>query len=1067
MNKFLNQLFFSASMKYPNYQAAEIEKEILDFWHNKKIVEKLRERNKKGKKFYFLQGPPYTSGAIHLGHAWNMALKDIVLRYKRMNGLKVWDRMGYDMHGLPTSQKTMAKLGLKNKDDIEKFGLGKFTKECAKFCIEKMQQMDKDFIRLGATLDFTDSYQPIQQKFMESEWWLIKQAYEKGRLYQGLRTMHWDFATQTGVAKHELEYKSIKDISIYVKFRSADDPNKFFLVWTTTPWTIPLNLAIMTNPKMDYLEIKVCEETWVVAEELLDSVIEKAKLTKNDYTIIKKVKGKKLEGLRYEHPLGIKKHLPEELQDNPKLFTILTSDQHVDASAGTGLVHCAPGCGPEDYEVGHKNGIPPFNCVNEEGKFEDFGPFTDLRAKLDDVEFIKAIHSAGALVAKEKYVHDYPHGERSDQPVIFRTTKQWFFKVEDLKDKMLAANKKIDWNPASAKNAFNSWLENLRDNSITKQRYWGTPVPIWQYTDKNGKEEHIVIGSVAELEKLSGQKVTDMHIPKIDEITIKKGKKIFKRIPDVLNVWIDAGTTSWNCLNYPQEKASFKEMFPADFICEGKDQIRGWFNLLMVSSFLALGKPSFKSVYMNGFVTDVDGVKMSKSLGNIISPYELIDKHSADVLRYYLCQNNAGQDLNFSWDEAQVKARNITIFWNVHKLLINLVKDNNISVKELIDKKEINKLNKIERPEEKYILSRLNSTIKTVTELMESYKLDEIITPIEDLMLELSRTYIQIIRDKSVLGSDDEKKLCVQTIAKVLVENLKMFQLVCPFVSEAIYQNLKEVFMFEEESITHCLWPKFNQKIINSRLEENFVHLSSVIQASLAAREKARIGLRWPVKEIVIITKDKKVSVAIEKLKDILKKQVNVKEVLILESLPGVKEKVKANYSKLGPVFGKDTPKIIASLNESGSEKILTQIEKEGSFNLKIEGKKIEIKIEMFDVEREVPEMFKEAEFKGGKAYLNTDRNEELENEGFAREVMRKIQSLRKDAGLEKTDSIILHVQCSKEMVDRLNNYKKEISEKVGAQKMIINFVNAAKKHQQKADFKIRSEKFVVNFDKL
>ncbi|MAG73589.1 isoleucine--tRNA ligase, partial [archaeon] len=478
-------------MKFPSYNHAELEEQILTFWRNKKIVEKLRERDSGNQKFYFLQGPPYTSGKVHLGTAWNMAMKDLVLRYKRMHGLDVWDRMGYDMHGLPTETKVMKKFELKDKEDILDFGLAKFMEECEKFCKEMMATMNDDFMKLGATLDFTDPYQPITQQFMEAEWWLIKKVYSKGRLYEGLRTMHWDAATQSSVAKHELEYKNIKDTSIFVKFKV--DEKKYIIIWTTTPWTIPLNLAVMVNPELDYVDVLVGEETWIVAKSLVESIMEKAKV--DDFTVVKEFKGTELEGIKYEHPLGIKEFLPQELQDNPKLFSILLTKEYCDDSAGTGLVHCAPGCGPEDYEVGHENGIPPFNCVNEAGLFENFGQFSGWKAKSDDVKFIQSINDTDALVAKESYRHDYPHGERSHEPVIFRTTKQWFFKVEDLKNEMIAANNDIKWVPHAAYNAFNSWLENLRDNSITKQRYWGTPVPIWQAKDGSV----IVVESVAEL----------------------------------------------------------------------------------------------------------------------------------------------------------------------------------------------------------------------------------------------------------------------------------------------------------------------------------------------------------------------------------------------------------------------------------------------------------------------------------------------------------------------------------------------------------------------------------------
>jgi isoleucyl-tRNA synthetase len=1058
-------------MQFPEYKPKEFELAILDYWTKNNTLQQLKEKTKTGPKFYFLQGPPYTSGRVHLGTAWNMALKDIILRYKRAQGFNVWDRMGYDMHGLPTEQKVMAKLGLKNKHDIEQYGLKKFTDECEKFCIDMMHTMNKEFIRLGATLDFSDPYQPISKQFMEAEWWLIKKAYEKGRLYQGLRTMHWDAATQTAVAKHELEYKSISDTSIYIKFPHAKKKNTFFIIWTTTPWTIPLNLAIMVNPKLTYCEVEIQEnnnlkspannkETWIIAKDLVHSVMNKARIDK--FKIKKEYDGKELDNQPYHHPLEIKPHLPKDLQKNPRLFTILLSEEYVDASAGTGLVHCAPGCGPEDYEVGHLYHIPPFNCVNEAGAFENFGPFTGLKAKVDDKQFIKLIDDSNSLLAKEPYVHDYPHGERSHQPVIFRTTKQWFFKVEDLKEKMLKANQKIHWQPQAGKNAFTSWLENLRDNSITKQRYWGTAVPIWTSTNQK-EEDHIIIGSVEELEKLSGTTVTNMHIPAIDEIIITKDGKTYKRVPDVLDVWIDAGTVSWNCLDYPHKKELFKELFPADFILEGKDQIRGWFNLLMVASFLALDKPAFKNVYMHGFLNDVSGVKMSKSLGNIISPDELIEKHSADVLRYYMSQTSAGEDINFSWDECKIKDRNVQVLWNIHKFLITLAKDN------LINPLKIDQsiMHNIMDLEEQYITSKLHSTIKHVTSLLEQYKIDEIIAPLEELYLELSRTYIQMIRDKSSIGDEEDKLLCVYTIYYVLSEFLKMFQIVAPFVSEAIYLNLKSAFNIPEQSITHFSWPKPNEKFIKQDLEQHMSSAFNIIQAGLAAREKAKLGLRWPIKEVLICTKKPEVKNAANNLQSIIKSQLNTKNVTIIEKLPGIKYKVKPEYSKIGPKYGDLSPQIITRLTIDSPETILAHIENEKAHKFTIDNREIAITAEMISTERTIPEKYKESEVKNALVYINTERTPELEAEGFAREIMRNTQQLRKTSGLQKRDNINLVIKTSAAMKPQLDKFKDDIADKVGASKIEITSTVPIKKYSANQEFTVKTETFSIYFDKV
>ncbi len=1036
-------------MLYPNYNFKELELQILNYWKKKKIVEKKRKKNKNGQKFYFLEGPPYTSGHIHLGHAWNMALKDMLLRYKRMRGFKVWDRMGYDMHGLPTEQKVMAKLNLKDKQDIITFGLKKFQKECKNFCVDMMKKMNEDFIRLGATLDFSDPYQPITKEFMQAEWWLIKQAFNKGRLYQGLRTMHWDAATQSSVAKHELEYKTITDTSIYMKFPHKTRANTYFLIWTTTPWTIPLNLAIMVNPDLKYVEVQANAQIWILAKDLVEKVMGKAGI--DNYKIIKEYVGSVLEGEPYFHPLHIEHYLPTALAENKKVFTVLLSAEHVTASDGTGLVHCAPGCGPEDYEVGHFYHIPPFNCVNEAGLFDNFGPFSGWRAKLDDKKFIEAIDASGHLLFKEAYVHEYPHGERSHAPVIFRTTKQWFFKVEDLKEKMLRANEDIYWHPQGGKNAFTSWLENLRDNSITKQRYWGTAVPIWQA----GENDYIVVGSLQELETLSGKKIKEMHIPDIDKIIIKKQGKVYTRVPDVLDVWIDAGTASWNCLDYPGDKQLFEKLFPADFILEGKDQIRGWFNLLMVASFLAFDQLSFKNVYMHGFVTDVSGVKMSKSLGNIISPYEVIDKHGADVLRYYTCQTCAGEDINFSWEECVQKQRNLTILWNLHKLLITLAKENNLNPYKM-PKRATRKLGL----EERYIISKLHTTVKEVTALLESYKLDEVIAPLEQLYLTLSRTYIQIVREKSSVGDDKEKEKVIYTLGYVLLETLKMVAIIAPFISEAMYLNLKEEFKLKEWSISHFEWPMCDMAKIDAQLETHLEAAQEMIQAALHAREKAKLGLRWPVQEVLVISATPEVAELIVGLKSILLSQINAKDIRVVDTIAGISIQVKPIHSVLGPAFGNLTPQIIAQIGLMDGKIIANALQRDGFVMVRMNDQDVKVTKEMLTVERIVPAPFIESVFNAGSVYVNTVRSIDLEAEGYAREVMRNVQQLRKDSGLQKWDKIELVLRTSATIKPLLEKWSADLAQKVGAQNIEIVTQEPAQTFEHSNEFTVKNEKF-------
>ena len=618
---------------------------------------------------------------------------------------------------------------------------------------------------------------------------------------------------------------------------------------------------------------------------------------------------------------------------------------------------------------------------------------------------------------------------------------------------MLAANENITWNPKAAKNAYRSWLENLRDNSITKQRYWGTAVPIWSCED-----EHIVVGSVKELEELSGQKVTSMHIPEIDKITITKDGKTFKRMPDVLDVWIDAGTASWNCLRYPEVKEDFEEMFPADFILEGKDQIRGWFNLLMIASMLAFEKPSFKNVVMHGFINDNSGEKMSKSLGNIIAPFELIKKHGADTLRFYTCQTSAGMDLNFSWEEAAHKSRGISILWNVHKLLINLCREQGIKPFEL----DATKMHEAMDVEERYIVSKVHSTIKKVGDLMDDYRLDEIIAPLEDLFLEISRTYIQMVRDKSATGSKVEKEVVAYTLATTVLELLKMFQLVVPFASEAMYQNFKEEFGFKEESISHFTWPEVNENFINAEIESEMKIVEQIITSGAHAREKAKLGLRWPIKELLVVSNNGSVKKSVENLKEIIKGQLNTKEVRIIEKMEGLKVTIKPNHGAIGKEHGKLSPSIMKHLS-SNEEKVVLALEN-GSYKFEVESQEIEITQEMLHISRESPQGFTSSEFKEGDVYVNTERTKALEAEGYAREVSRQVQQKRKDAGLEKIDQITLCVDTSDEMKKMLNAHVDDIVEKVGA--TTLNF-GVGSEGMEESDFKVKGHDFKIWFKRI
>jgi isoleucyl-tRNA synthetase len=627
---------------------------------------------------------------------------------------------------------------------------------------------------------------------------------------------------------------------------------------------------------------------------------------------------------------------------------------------------------------------------------------------------------------------------------------------------MIKSNESVVWVPKFATKAFDSWVGALKDNSVSRQRFWGAPVPIWECEKCKGT---VVVASREDLKKLKANKIPeDLHRPWIDEVTLPcKCSGTMKRVPDVIDVWIDSGTASWNCLEYPVTSEYFDKYFPADFILEATEQIRLWFSMLTICSMIAFGKNCYENVFCHGMILDYQGMKMSKSLGNIISPYEVIDKYGADILRYYMCQTSAGENINFNWEDIKQKQRNLIVLWNVHKFLIDICNENKINPNEIKEKD----VKKEFSTEEKYILSKMNSTIKKVTEMLDSYKLDETIGSIEELFLALSRTYMQMVRDKSSIGSKEEKSVVVYTIYNVLLESLKMFSVIAPFVTEKIYLDFKEAFGIKEASIHSFKWPEFEDKMINAQLEEDMAVFSDLVQAVSFAREKSVLGLRWPVKEIIVVTKDAKTAKSVKNVSELIKIQSNVKDVMIKEKIEGIKEKVKPNYEQIKPDFAELTPKIIAKFVTDSPQTILNHIQKEGSYNFNVDGRKVSVLPKHIVIERDVPGHLVEAEFKGSFVYLNKERNDELEAEGYAREIMRRIQVKRKEAGLQKSDRITLFVKVDEELKGMISKFEDQMKEKVGAEKLVVSELDPSKTHSFVSKEKVKGKEFELHFDKI
>ncbi|MBI4448544.1 class I tRNA ligase family protein, partial [Candidatus Woesearchaeota archaeon] len=654
------------------------------------------------------------------------------------------------------------------------------------------------------------------------------------------------------------------------------------------------------------------------------------------------------------------------------------------------------------------------------------------------------------------------HCWRCHNPVIFRTTVQWFFRIEDLKPKMIEYNEKIVWAGDAGKSAFDSWLRNLRDNSITKQRFWGTPLPVWKCQHCNAYD---VIGSRAELETKANVKLSDLHKPWIDEVTIPcacGGQRT--RIPDIMDVWLDAGTNSWTCLDFPQRDDLFNKMFPADFICEGKDQIRGWFYVMMICGVLGFGKPSFKRVYMHGYVNDALGRKMSKSLGNYIVPEEVIGSFGADTFRYYFIGSAPpGVDCSYNQEDVKPKFRSLGVLWNLHKYLIELAVTHGYCATDLealkLDPKKLG-------VEERYILSKCHSSIQHLTELYDTYLLNQTPGVVEELFLELSRTYIQLVREKLATGEDDEKKESAAVIYHVLRNVLAMFAPTAPFITEAMYQDLKKVFSLNEESIHLQSWPTAEKRFIDAELEGTMSIAGSVMTSILAAREKALLTVRWPIREVTVVTRNDDVTAAIEGLSELIKTQTNIKELFVRSSMEGVVTSCRIDPGKLGGDFGPLTPKILLAFGNEDPKKVLAGIEADAQYTLKIDSQQVKLTTKHIITDRTVPPNLVEVEVKGGFIYLDKTRTPELNAEGYSRELMRRIQAFRKTQGLEKRDRVKLHVKVSASLLTLFGQYEDAIAEKCGASDITLASTDPTTTYAWQATENIKDETFGVWMEK-
>ena len=1018
------------------YDPKKIESSIMALWDEIDAYSKVREQRRGGKKFFFVDGPPYTTGKVHLGTAWNKVIKDSILRFKSMQGYHVRDRAGWDMHGLPIEVKVEGMLGFKSKKDIESYGVDKFVSKCEEFALSHKDEMTHQFESLGVWLNWKDPYMTLRDEYIESAWWTLKRAYERDLLERGFRVVNWCPRCETAIADSEVDYADRVDPSIFVKLPISGADNEFIVIWTTTPWTIPSNIAVAVHPSFEYARVRAVKEgvseVLIVASELVESVLRAGRYT--DYEILSTMLGEELEGTVYEHPLRDKVPKQNEFLHQVYLADFVTAES-------TGCVHIAPGHGMDDFLLGVEHDLPIFCPVDSAGVYTDeAGEYAGLNVQGEANDLvISDLEERGLLLARGEITHRYGHCWRCETPIIYRATEQWFLRVSRLRDEMLEEITRVWWYPEWAGTArFRDWVSSVRDWCISRQRYWGIPLPIWVCEHCGAIE---VIGRVDELKSRSGvSDLKDLHRPYVDEIELPCDcGSVKRRVRDVFDVWFDSAVSSWATLGFPRERKEFEEWWPADFITEGHDQTRGWFYSQLGASMIAFGRAPYKSVLMHGFTLDETGKKMSKRLGNVVEPEEVVKRFGAETLRYYVLSSSAPwDDLKFGWEGLANTHRIFNILWNVYRFpLPYMVLDGFDPTKTTYDS-----IKDALYPEDKWILSRIQSLAQIVEREMERYELHRATRAISEFILDdLSRWYIQLIRPRVWIEAESPAKLAAYYVLhRVLFDLSKIIAPFAPFISETIYQNIvRETDPSAPLSVHMCDWPS-DTSLQRPELEEEMEIVRDIVEAASNARQKAKRKLRWPVRRIIIKPDNQRVINAVKNLRRVLLEQCNSKDVIVLDlgetwSELGVKAIPK--LAVLGPVFKEEAGRVKEAIERASSIAVKHSIETQGRFE--IPELNVTVLPEMVEFKEVIPENVTVSEFSGGLVYVDSTLTRNIEAEGYAREIIRRLQDMRKDLNLRVDDEIRAVVKIEDDRItDLVFEWEETIAYEVRARILVI-----------------------------
>ncbi len=995
----------------PDINLSKQEEQILSFWDQEKIFSRTLDPNKKTYSFY--DGPPFATGLPHYGHLLAGVLKDVVPRYWTMKGYNVPRRFGWDCHGLPVEYEINKAHKIESRKDVLNMGVAQYNSLCRGIVKRYSEEWKTTVRRVGRWVDMENPYFTMDVSFMQSVWWVFQEMHKKGLIYEGYKVVPYSVGISTPLSNFEanLNYKMVQDPAITVTFPIKEKPNTFMMAWTTTPWTLPSNLGLAVGLDIDYVTVKEKStgRHLILAEALLGASFKKPD---EEVEIIQKQKGQELLGLPYEPLFPFFASKASE-----GAFRVISSD-HVTTESGTGIVHMAPAFGEEDYFACQKAGIPMVNPVDDDGMFTaEVPPYQGKRVKDADKEIIADLKKSGRLFKQDTLQHSYPFCYRSDTPLIYRAVSSWFVAVEKIKDNLVKNNKTTAWVPDHLRDGrFGNWLENARDWAISRNRFWGTPIPIW----RNKEGEIIVIGSKAELEKLSGREIHDLHIDVVDEITIPSptGKSPLKRIEGVFDCWFESGSMPYAQWGYPESnKEEFKKAFPADFIAEGLDQTRGWFYTLSVIGTALFDQAPFKNVVVNGLVLAEDGRKMSKSLRNYPDPMEVLNQHGADALRLYLIDSPVvkAQELRFSEKGVYDVVRKILLrWWNSYSFFANYA-----NIDGFVPKGNATKTPNIL---DQWVLSRLNSLIANTQKEMDAYRLYNVVPHLLQFIEELTNTYIRF--NRSVFwqeGMPENKVYAYETLHHVLVTLAKLMAPFAPFMSEATYKNLAQVLKDKKDSVHLESYPEPDLSVLRPDLEEAVKAMEVLVTLGRNHREKIQVKAKIPLNKIRIIHRSPVVLETLRKFEPFFVDELNFREVIYDSNEDQfVQVTAKANFPVLGKRLGPKMKSVAAGIQALKLDQII-QLEKGES--VLVDGE--EITLSEVEIRRSA---------KGENANLTTHQivsievdptvTPEQEREGLAREVMRKVQQTRKNAQFKLDDKITLEIACSQALMEAVKEHQ-------------------------------------------